>query len=326
MRAIIVQAPGGAENMYIGVYKQPKPGEKEILIKVEAAGVNRADILQRKGKYPPPAGASTLLGLEISGTVVKAGPGCVKWKQDDQIMGLLPGGGYAEYAVIHEDMAIAKPSYLTFEEAAAIPEVYLTAFQALVWIARLRQKERVLLHAGASGVGTAAIQLAKTFDAEVFVTASSGKHEICRSLGADHLIDYQKEQFDERIKSITGSKGVDVIVDFVGGPYFSANINSLSIDGRMVILALLGSGPVTEIDLRKIIGKRLTISGSTLRSRHLEYQIRLTQEFADYGMHLFESGKLKPVVDKVFNWNDVPKAHTYMEENKNSGKIILKII
>jgi tumor protein p53-inducible protein 3 len=326
MRAIIVQAPGGVENMYVGVYGQPKPGDKEVLVKVEAAGINRADILQRKGKYPPPPGASILLGLEIAGTIVKTGKDCEKWREGDHVMGLLPGGGYAEYAVIHEDMAIAKPAYLSFEEAAAIPEVFLTAFQALVWIVGLQQKEKVLIHAGASGVGTAAIQLAKSFDSEVFITASASKHGVCRSLGADHLIDYKSEKFEERIKAITAGKGVDVILDFIGGPYFSANINSLSVDGRMVLLALMGSNPVAETDLRKVIGKRISISGSTLRSRSLEYQLRLTQEFAHYAMPLFEKGKLKPVVDKIFNWNDVAKAHTYMEENRNSGKIILKIV
>jgi tumor protein p53-inducible protein 3 len=326
MRAIIVQTPGGTENMYIGVYTQPKPGDNEILVKVAASGVNRADILQRKGKYPPPAGASTLLGLEMAGTVAKVGKNCTKWEEGDQVMGLLPGGGYAEYVVIHEDMAIAKPAYLSFEEAAAIPEVFLTAFQALVWIARIGQKEKVLIHAGASGVGTAAIQLAKSFNAEVFVTASTYKHEICRSLGADHLIDYKTEQFEERIKATTGNKGVDVIMDFIGGPYFSANINSLAVDGRMVLLALLGSGPVTEIDIRKLIGKRLSVSGSTLRSRSIDYQIRLTQEFSHYALPLFQSGKLKPVVDKIYNWDEVAQAHAYMEGNKNSGKIILRIV
>jgi tumor protein p53-inducible protein 3 len=325
MRAIIVQSPGGVENLTIGEYEQPTIGNKEILVKVEAAGVNRADILQRNGKYPPPPGASSLLGLEIAGTVAKVGAECKKWKEGDNVMGLLPGGGYAEYASINEDMAIAKPDYFSFEQAAAIPEVYMTAFQALVWIAKLQSKEKVLIHAGASGVGSAAIQLAKSYDCEVIVTASAGKHEVCKSLGADHLIDYKIESFEEKIKTITGGKGVSVIVDFIGGPYFTANINCLAVDGRLVMLALMGSGPVSEIDLRKIIGKRLSVSGSTLRARSLEYQIRLTQELAHFALPLFEEGKLKPVVDKVFNWKDVAKAHTYMEENRNSGKIILKI-
>ncbi len=325
MRAILVQSPGEVENLFIGVYPQPKPYANEILIKVEAAGVNRADILQRKGKYPPPAGASELLGLEISGTVAEVGKSCTKWKVGDHIMGLLPGGGYAEYAVIHEDMALPKPDYLTFEQAAAIPEVFLTAYQALVWLAGIQETERVLIHAGASGVGSAAIQLAKTFNAEVFVTASAGKHDICRKLGADHIIDYKTTSFEEYVKAKTSGKGVHIVVDFIGGPYFKFNINSLSLDGRLVMLALMGSGPVSEIDLRKIIGKRLKVMGSTLRSRALDYQIRLTKDFSDSSIPYFHSGQLQPVVDRVFDWKEVAQAHTYMEENRNSGKIILKI-
>jgi len=325
MKAIIVKEPGGVENLLLAEYKQPELLERHVLVEVRAAGVNRADILQRKGKYPPPPGASELLGLEIAGVVAAVGENCKRWKVGDEVMGLLPGGGYAEVATIHEDMAMAKPAHLSFEEAAGIPEAFLTAYQALVWLGKISQNEKVLVHAGASGVGSAATQLAKSFQAEVFVTASAPKHEFCRKHGADHTIDYKTEKFEERVLELTGKKGVDVIVDFIGGPYFSANINSLAVDGRLVLLALMGSGAPAEIDMRKMIGKRLTVAGSTLRSRSLDYQIALTRDFYSYAAPLFDSRVLKPAIDRVFDWSQAGDAHTYMEENRNSGKIILKI-
>lgn len=321
MKAILVKD----QSLFLEDYAQPAPADHQVLVKVIAAGVNRADILQRKGKYPPPPGASELLGLEVAGVVAATGKNCRKWKEGDQIMGLLPGGGYAEYTVMHEDMALAKPGYLTFEEAAAIPEAFLTAFQALVWIGKIRENDKALVHAGASGVGSAAIQLAKSFNSQVFATASAAKLDFCTKAGADIVIDYRSESFEEKIREQTGKKGVDVIVDFIGGPYFSSNINALAIDGRLVMLALMGSGPIAEIDLRKIVGKRLTLSGSTLRSRDPEYQIRLTREFETFCMPLFESGRMKPLVDKVFDWSRAAEAHAYMEDNRNMGKIILKV-
>lgn len=325
MRAIIVKEPGGVDNLLLAEYKQPEPAERYLLVKVAASGVNRADILQRKGKYPPPEGASELIGLEIAGTVAKTGKNCKRWKEGDEVIGLLPGGGYAEYAVIHEDMAMPKPSQLSFEDAAGIPEAFLTAYHALVWIGKISANDKALIHAGASGVGSAATQLAKSFNAEVFVTASAAKHDFCRKNGADHTIDYKTEYFEELVRQLTNKKGVDVIVDFIGGPYFSSNINVLAADGRLALLALMGSGAPAEIDLRKMIGKRLTVTGSTLRARRIEYQIELTRDFHSYAGPLFNSGVLKPAIDSVFDWSQVAEAHTYMEENRNSGKIILRI-
>jgi len=222
-------------------------------------------------------------------------------------------------------MANPIPSGLTYEQAAAIPEVFLTAFQALVWHSRLQKDEKILIHAGASGVGTAAIQIASVIGAEIFITASARKHEICRNLGAKYTIDYKNEDFTSRINDITEKQGVDVIIDFIAGPYFSNNLNSLARDGRLILLATLGGGKTADADIRQILTKRLTIIGSTLRSRTLNYQIKLNSDFINFGLNKFERGVFKPVIDKVFSWVDVSEAHRYMEANKNTGKIVLNI-
>ena len=326
MKAIIVQTPGGAEKLKLGNTEKPVPGKNQLLVKVEATALNRADILQRQGKYPPPKGASEILGLEISGVVSEVGPKATNHKVGDKVFGLVPGGGYAEYCVIHELMANKIPENLSFEQAAAIPEVFLTAYQALISIAQLKKGEIILIHAGASGVGTAGIQIAKQIGATIFVTASKKKHQICFDLGAEKAIDYKNENFSEKISNFTNSNGVDVIIDFISAPYFKDNIKSLSTDGRLIILASLGGGKVDEFDLRQILIKRLTIIGSTLRARSLEYQINLNKTFMNFAYDKFEDGRLKPIVDKVYDWKDVSEAHQYMEANKNSGKIVLKII
>lgn len=325
MKAVIVKKPGGAEELEIREVPYPKSGENEILVKVHAAALNRADIMQRQGKYPPPAGASDILGLEIAGEVFSAGNKIKKWKRGDKVFGLLPGGGYAEFAVINEKMANPLPPNLSFEEAAAIPEVFLTAYQALYWHSRLQKGESILIHAGASGVGTAAIQMAKIIRAEIYVTASSEKHNMCLKLGAAAAIDYKNENFEERVMQLTNKKGVDVIIDFVAGPYFMQNLKSLAKDGRLIMLATLGGTKFENADLRLILAKRLTIIGSTLRSRTRDYQIKLNEEFIQFAYDKFKNGTLKPVVDKVFDWKDVKKAHQYMEQNKNIGKIVLRI-
>lgn len=325
MKAIIVVKPGGAENLKFGETKTPVPKESEILVKVRATSLNRADILQREGKYPPPAGASDILGLEMAGEVYAIGSKVKKWKKGDKVFGLLSGGGYAEFAVINEMMANPIPSNLGYTEAAAIPEVFLTAYQALVWHSHLQKEEKILIHAGASGVGTAAIQIAKLLGAEIYVTASREKHDICQKLGAVHTIDYKQEDFSEVVDETTGHKGVDVIIDFIAGPYFSQNLDSLSSDGRLVMLATLGGGKTADADIRQILSKRLTIIGSTLRSRSIDYQIKLNDDFINFAYDKFEKGLLKPVIDKEYDWKDAAEAHRYMEANKNTGKIVLKI-
>ncbi len=326
MKAIILSSPGDATQLHIADWETPVPQPDEILIKVAATALNRADILQREGKYPPPEGASPILGLEVSGEVAGTGRQVTRWKEGDRVFGLLPGGGYAEYAVMHEDMAMPVPEAFNLTEAAAIPEVFLTAYQALQWLAHLQAGERVLIHAGGSGVGTAAIQLARHMQAsQILVTASAAKHAVCLTLGASQAIDYHTEGFREAVSRYTDGKGVDVIVDFVGGSYFEKNIQSLCTDGRLLLLATLSGGKVPGFDLRQLLQKRIQLTASTLRSRSRDYQINLTQDFARFALPLFQTGGLKPVIDRTFDWQEVQAAHRYMESNQNTGKIVLTL-
>lgn len=321
MKAILVKEG----KMYLGDYPKPQAGPQEVLIEVKATALNRADILQRKGQYPPPEGASPLLGLEVAGIVTETGSEVSRWQKGDKVFGLLPGGGYAQYASMQQEMAMPIPEKLNFTEAAAIPEVFLTAYQALVWLAKIQKEESILIHAGASGVGTAAIQLAREIGARIFVTASAPKHDICRQLGAQHTIDYKSESFKEKVKELTAGKGVDVIIDFIAGPYFQDNLSSLNTDGRLVMLALLGGINVPEANLVSILRKRLSIMGSTLRSRSPEYQARLTKEMSDFILPRLEDGRIKPIIDRVYSWEQVNQAHALMEANQNKGKIVLEL-
>lgn len=326
MQAILIKEYGGPENLTLGEWPDPVPGSREILVKITAAGVNRADIQQREGKYPPPEGASPLLGLEMAGVVAGVGPGAGKWKEGDRVCGLLPGGGYAEYAVIQEDLALPVPEGISFTEAAALPEVFMTAFQAVNWIAKLKPGERILIHAGASGVGTAAIQLAREMGAvEIIVTASKPKHDLCLSLGADYAVDYKNEDFAAAIRDRTEGRGVDVVIDFIAAPYFTRNLNVLRTDGRLVILAFLGGVKTETVNLVPLLAKRLQINGTTLRSREIGYKIALAKDLYDFAWERFADGRMKPVIDAVFPLEDVAEAHRYMEGNKNSGKIVLKV-
>ncbi|PHN00835.1 NAD(P)H-quinone oxidoreductase [Flavilitoribacter nigricans] len=325
MQAVQFHRPGGTEELFLGEYPTPVPGPREILVKVAYTALNRADLLQRTGNYPVPPDDSPIMGLEMSGKVVAIGSKVNKWSIGDEVFGLLNGGGYAEQAVIHEDMAMPIPDGLSLREAAAIPEVFLTAFQALHWIGQLQAGETALIHAGASGVGTAALQLVRLAGATSIVTASAGKHAICRELGAARAIDYRTEDFAEVVKEITDGKGVNVIVDFIAANYFKQNLNALGLDGRMIMLALMGGIKVPEVNLALILGKRLQITGSTLRSRSLDYKIRLTGDFYRHAHEHFSSGRLRPIIDSVFSWEEVKAAHDYMEANKNQGKILLRV-
>lgn len=324
MRAILHQSES-ADTLHIGEHPTPEPGSKDILIRVAATALNRADLMQRKGNYPPPAGASPILGLEVAGTVVEVGDEVRKWKVGDRVCGLLSGGGYAAYAVLHQDMALPVPEQMDWTVAGAIPETFLTAYQALCTIAQLQAGERVLLHAGASGVGTAAIQLARQAGAEVYVTASGPKHKLCLDLGASRAIDYQQEDFAKAIAKHTKRRGVDVIVDVIGAPYFRQNIDSLAPDGRMVLLAFMGGYNLPDASLIPILTKRLSITGSTLRSRSLPYKIKLTQDFQSFAWKAITDGTMAPVIDSVFDWREVAEAHRRMEANANAGKIVLRV-
>ena len=243
----------------------------------------------------------------------------------DRICCLLGGGGYAEFVKVHAEHVMPIPSDLDFYEAAAIPEVFLTAYQAIFKIARLEKEEKILIHAGASGVGTAAIQLAKSVGAEVFITASKPKHSLCLKLGADHAIDYKSQQFDEEILEITKGKGVDVLIDFMAASYINQNLNVLALDGRMVLLALMGGIKAKEINMAQILAKRLQITGSTLRSRIDAYKSNLIAGFKRDFLSEFETGKLKPIIDSIIPWTKVVEAHKKMDANLNAGKIILKV-
>ena len=325
MKALIVDNTSGKPEMKPGEYPAPEPSPYELLVKIEATALNRADLLQKSGNYPVPDGVSPILGLEMAGRVEKTGEEVTEFEEGDLVFGLLSGGGYAEYCTIPASHAMPMPESLSFEEAAGISETFLTAFQGLLWNGEIFDEETVLIHAGASGVGTSAIQIAKQiFNARVIVTAgSSQKLDLCRSLGADLAINYKTENFADVIEDETGKSSVDLILDFVGSPYWEKNIRVLAMDGRMVHLGLLGGATVEEMNLGQILRKRLIIRGSTLRNRSKEYKALLTEQFLDEAFELIESKQMKPVIDSVYDWKDVEKAHQKMKNNENAGKIIL---
>ena len=325
MQAVLVDAPGGPEHLRLGEHPRPIPAAGELLVRVRATALNRADLMQREGKYPPPEGATPILGLEMAGTVEAVGADVPAWKEGDRVCALLDGGGYAECVAIPHPMAMPVPDGLSLEEAAAIPEVFLTAFQALHWIGQMEAGDNALIHAGASGVGTAAIQLVRAAGGRPMVTASGGKLHRCRALGADVAIDYRQEDFAERVLEATGGHGADVILDFIGAPYFEQNIKTLALDGRLVLLAMLGGSRLDGLDLRTLFKKRARFFTSTLRSRSRAYKIRLTRAFAQEALPQFADGTLRPVIDQVFDWADVRAAHERMEANQNIGKIVLRV-
>ena len=325
MKAVLFDSFGGPEVLYLGETEQPRPGPGEVLVRVHATALNRADTLQRKGLYPPPPGESSILGLEMAGEVVETGPGAEKWKAGDAVCGLLGGGGYAEYAVIHEDMALPVLPGWSWAQAAAVPEAFLTAWQSLQWIGALKREERVLIHAGASGVGSAAIQLARALGAEPWVTASASKHGFCRQLGAVGCVDYQTEDFSALLDASLPRGGVDVLLDCIGAPYLHKNLQVLRTDGRMVLLAMMGGALAESLDLRLVLGKRLNLHGSTLRNRSREYKVRLTRDLHAFAWPRFAEGTLHPVLDVAFPIEEAAQAHQYMEENRNTGKIALLV-
>lgn len=301
----------------------PKRNEKQLLIKVEAAAINRTDLVAiETGRLPK---GNVILGVEVSGTVIESDSEL--FPCGSRVMGLVNGGGYSEYAVMNIGNAMLLSEQLTFEEGAAIPEVFLTAYQTLFWLGNLDSNASVLIHAGASGVGTAAIQLAKGLtSAKIFVTAgSSEKLDLCRSLGADVLINYHDENFSERILQETKGRGVDIILDFIGASYWKQNVASIAYDGRLILIGILGGAVIEELNLMDLLEKRITIKGTLLTPRSDAYKAELTEEFSTKTKKLFEEGLLKPVVDTVFSLEEVEKAHQYMRSNKNKGKIILKI-
>ncbi|WP_027094219.1 NAD(P)H-quinone oxidoreductase [Cohnella thermotolerans] len=321
MRAVLLDEK--TKMLRIGETEEPDRSAGDVLVRVKATALNRADLLQRRGLYPPPPGASPILGLEMAG-VVEEGSG--PWKPGDRVMALLPGGGYAERVRIPAGMAMRIPDALSFEEAAAIPEVFLTAYLNLFRLGGLKSGQTALIHAGASGVGTAAIQLAREAGVRTIVTAGSqAKRDACLALGAGEAIDYKAGPFAPRVREATGGRGVDLILDFVGAPYWEQNLASLAIDGKLIIVGTMGGAKVPELDLGHLLARRLQIIGTALRTQPKERKEELTADFAAFALPRFASGKLKPIVDSVWDWNEVEAAHARMESNANIGKIVLRI-
>lgn len=325
MKVIHVRNPGKNATLEIGEHPRPEPGPHQLLVKIEATALNRADLHQRAGKYPPPEGASEILGLEMAGIVEKTGSEVSRWKPGDFVFGLLPGGGYAEYCVIHEQLAMPIPDTLTFAQAAAIPETFLTAYQALGWLGKLSRSQTVLIHAGGSGVGTSAIQLAHhLFNARVATTAGKErKLQAARELGANLAVNYHDTDFARAIKERWGEEAVDLVIDFIGAPYWESNLRVLATDGRLVYLSFLGGHRLEDASLGALLRKRLTLVGSTLRSRPETYKVRLTKEFASHTLDLFEQEVIRPVIDRRYDWSEAEEAHRYMAGDKNTGKIVL---
>ena len=318
--------PSPPHSLYKAEFPKPVPQAGELLVKVKANALNRADLAQKRGNYPPPPGASEILGLEASGVVVDAAPDCQRFSKGDEAMMLLAGGGYGEYVACPEVCAMPKPNSLSWEEAACVSEVFITTYQALFDLGQVREGESVLLHGGASGIGTAGVQLAQKVGAKVFTTAGSA--EKCRFLedqmGVARAINYKSEDFASILKEETSGKGVDFILDIAGGSHYEKNIRSIGVDGRWVVLAFLGGRYTEKFDFAKLLLKRVKLMGSTLRARDNAYKGRLIQEFEQRFLPLIESREILPVIDQVFPWQEAWQAHEYMEGNKNIGKIVLR--
>ncbi|KAK9900643.1 putative quinone oxidoreductase [Cystobasidium minutum MCA 4210] len=331
MRAVIVNDKNKAKasSLSIGEIERPQVKDpKHALVQVKAFGLNRMDIMQRQGMYPVPPQAPATLGVEFSGIIEEAGNSS-GWKKGDEVFGLTYGGAYAEYVLVDGGMLTSKPKELSWEQAAAIPEAWLTAFQALILIAEMKEGARVLIHAGASGVGIAAIQLAKGFGAkEVFTTAGSQEKLdfLTNKIGADHGINYKTQKFSDEILRITDKQGVDVIIDFVGQGYFEMNLQSAARDAHMVMLGLLSGGKVEGgLDLSTILYKRMRIEGTTLRSRSTEYQVDLLQRFSKEALPKVMQGHYELVIHKVLPWDKIVEATEILENSGNTGKVVCTI-
>jgi len=325
MTAIAIPAPGGPEVLVPEERPVPQPGAGEILVKVAAAGVNRPDVMQRMGLYPPPKGASDIPGLEIAGEVVAVGDGVRRWKTGDRVTALVAGGGYAEYCPVHESNALPIPQGLSEVEAAAVPETFFTVWHNTFERGALKRGETLLVHGGSSGIGTTAIQLAKAFGARVITTAGSPeKCEACRKLGADVAVNYRTEDFVAITKEATSGKGAEVIVDMVGGDYIERNYEAAAVDGRIVQIAFQGS-PKATVDFRRIMLKRLTHTGSTLRSRSVADKAAIARAVEENVWSLIAAGKVKPIIYRTFPLREAAAAHALMESSQHIGKIVLTL-
>jgi NADPH2:quinone reductase len=325
MTAIAISAPGAPEVLVPEERPVPAPGAGEVLVKVAAAGVNRPDVMQRQGSYPPPPGASDIPGLEIAGHVVALGPGTTRWKPGDAVTALVAGGGYAEYCPVHETNALPAPAGLSLIEAAAIPETFFTVWHNAFERGGLKSGETLLVHGGSSGIGTTAIQLAKAFGARVITTAGSAeKCEACRKLGADVAVNYRTEDFVAATKAATGGKGAELILDMVGGDYIERNYEAAAVEGRVVQIAFQGS-PRANVDFRRLMLKRLTHTGSTLRARAVADKAAIARALEAKVWPLIAAGRVKPAIYRTFPLAQASAAHALMETSTHIGKIVLTV-
>lgn len=325
MTAIGIRAPGGPDVLVAEERPVPTPGPGEILVAVEAAGVNRPDMMQRQGLYPPPKGAPDIPGLEIAGRVAACGAGVQRWRAGDRVAALVIGGGYAEYCLSHETHALPSPTNLTPVEAAAVPETFFTVWHNVFERGGLKSGETLLVHGGSSGIGTTAIQLAKAFGARVITTAGSAeKCAACRALGADLAVDYKSEDFVAATKSATDGRGADVILDMVGGDYIERNYEAAAVEGRIVQIGFQGS-PRASVDFRRILLKRLHHTGSTLRSRSVADKAAIARAVEEKLWPLIAAGRVRPVMDRTFPLAAAADAHARMESSAHIGKIVLTI-
>ena len=312
---------GADAPLHIAVVSPPRPGEGEVLIRVAAAGVNRPDLMQRAGLYPPPSGAPETLGLEVAGEIAAVGAGVARWHEGDKVCALLGGGGYADYALAHHGSVLPAPPGLSMVEAAALPEAVFTVWANVFESGGLKAKETLLVHGGASGIGTTAIQMARAHGARVFATAGDdAKCRLCEDLGATRAINYRSRDFESIIRDEEG--GADVVLDMVGGGYVQKNLNLLKEHGRCVMIAFL-QGPQAEVNLMRLMLKRLTLTGSTLRSRSLAEKARLAREVERVVWPWIASGKLKPVIDSTFPLSDAEAAHARLQSGAHAGKVVL---
>lgn len=325
MTAIAIREPGGPEMLVPETIPVPVPGRGEILVRVRTAGINRPDVIQRLGFYAPPPGAPSTPGLEIAGEVVATGPGVTRWSLGDRVCALVGGGGYAQYCLAHETHALPVPKGISDIEAGGIPETFFTVWTNVFERGRLQAGESLLIHGGSSGIGTTAIQLARAWGARVFATAgNSEKCAACEQLGAEKAINYRDQDFVKEVKALTGGRGVDVILDMVGGDYMARNITAAAQDGRIVSIAFL-NGSKAEVDFMPMMLKRLTLTGSTLRARSIEEKARLADALRQQVWPLIEAGKVKPLIEKTFPLAEASKAHALMEASSHIGKIILTV-
>ncbi|MEX2582197.1 MAG: NAD(P)H-quinone oxidoreductase [Gemmatimonadota bacterium] len=324
MKAIVIREPGGPQVLEQTERPTPEPGPSEIRVRVKASALNRADLLQRRGMYPPPAGApADIPGLEYAGEVDAVGPGAGLWGVGNRVMGIIGGGSYAEYVCVHEREAMRVPHNLEWKEAAAIPEAFLTAYDALVRQLDIQVGERVLIHAVGSGVGTAALQLARAAGAITLGTSrTAAKLASAAELGLDQGFDTSDVGWVEKIASATANEGINVVLDLVGGDYLPINLRLLAPRGRAIIVGTI-AGSRAELDLRLMMQKRVQLMGTVLRARPLEEKISLAREFSDAVLPLFASGRIRPVIGQVYSFEDVVKAHRTMEENRSFGKMVL---